>query len=450
MVQPFNYTFATVDPFQKIREGLQFTEGQARRAREDRMIAEDRARQRVVQGQQDTLFAQGQEDRAQRLAQAEQAQADAMQMRRDLEDLASNPNPVAADYAQLVVKYPQIGSELRQAWTALDDANQQTTLRGLAETYAAVNSGNIEVAEQMLSDRAEAQRNSGQDIDAQQTEAMLQLLRTDPNAVKTTLGIAIKSIAGNDFDSLLGEGAGVSRSETYGNGTILRVMTDGERVVTDPEGNEVAGADAARVIQEAVQFDIDTQAGRAGARTTGALKAEIELGGEAAAAELAGKTAQEVGLQAFERAGSIRQNIANLDAVVSAIDAGAKTGQIQSRVPTWNAATIELRNLQSQLGLDVIGAVTFGALSEGELRLALQTALPTGLDEAELRDWVIRKKETQEKLLAYMEEQARFLSRPGNTVAGWLDLVDQRAGQQQEPTQQQIQPGASFLQYGGQ
>jgi hypothetical protein len=68
---------------------------------------------------------------------------------------------------------------------------------------------------------------------------------------------------------------------------------------------------------------------------------------------------------------NVQRNIGNLDQVVEAIDRGASTGVIESALPAWDASTIELRNLQSRLGLDVIGSVTFGALSEGELNLRL-------------------------------------------------------------------------------
>ena len=79
--------------------------------------------------------------------------------------------------------------------------------------------------------------------------------------------------------------------------------------------------------------------------------------------------------------------------------------------------------MKNQLGLDVVGSVTFGALSEGELNLALSTALPTGLEGPELVKWAEDKIEAQEKLSAYLEEQAVFLTQPGNTSADWLIKV---------------------------
>lgn len=54
--------------------------------------------------------------------------------------------------------------------------------------------------------------------------------------------------------------------------------------------------------------------------------------------------------------------------------------------------------IRNTLGLNVIGSVTFGALSEGELNLALSTALPGIRDKAKLREWVADKREASRKL----------------------------------------------------
>jgi uncharacterized protein YfdQ (DUF2303 family) len=40
-----------------------------------------------------------------------------------------------------------------------------------------------------------------------------------------------------------------------------------------------------------------------------------------------------------------------------------------------------------------------------------------------LRDWTIGKKQAQEKLLDYLNEQARFLSQDDTTLNDWLDRV---------------------------
>ena len=75
--------------------------------------------------------------------------------------------------------------------------------------------------------------------------------------------------------------------------------------------------------------------------------------------------------------------------------------------------------MRSHLGLDVVGSVTFGALSQGELDLALDVALPRDLNPKDLKTWVLNKKAAQEKLANYLSEQVRFLSATDSTLGDW-------------------------------
>lgn len=128
----------------------------------------------------------------------------------------------------------------------------------------------------------------------------------------------------------------------------------------------------------------------------------------------------------FDRIAGISKNILNIDRAIAALDSGAGTGAVERFLPTIKAASQELRQIQGELALDVIGAVTFGALSQGELNLARDIALPTGLDEPELRDFLIRKKEAQQKLSDYFSEQIQFLDQ-GGTLAGFLRQQERSA-----------------------
>jgi len=127
--------------------------------------------------------------------------------------------------------------------------------------------------------------------------------------------------------------------------------------------------------------------------------------------------------QSFERIGKIQSNISNLDRAVSALDRGANTGAIQKFMPSIKAASRELKQIQNELGLDVIGAVSFGALSEGELNLALDTAIDLGQEPESLKQMLIDKKAAQQKLVSYLNEQIQFLD-SGGTIAGWSEKVN--------------------------
>jgi len=210
-----------------------------------------------------------------------------------------------------------------------------------------------------------------------------------------------------------GDGGGkVHSSKILDNGTVVNVMADGSVKVQTPDGKNVTGPERTETLKTATQEGADIQGERARARQT---------------ATDAAKTAN----QAFGSVQSIRSNIGNLKEAVAAIDAGANTGVIASRFPNLTNASIELQNIQSKLGLDVIGAVTFGALSEGELNLALQTALPTQLDPPALKEWLTKRIAAQEKLSDYLTKQATYLSKPGNTQAGWMEKMQNEAEEKQ-------------------
>jgi hypothetical protein len=124
----------------------------------------------------------------------------------------------------------------------------------------------------------------------------------------------------------------------------------------------------------------------------------------------------------FERLGKLTSAESNINEAIRLVDAGAETGPVISMLPSVTKASVELDNLQGQLGLDVIGNTTFGALSEAELKFALNTALPTKLKGPALRDWLVRKKDSQKKLKVYLEEAAIFLGTPGNTIPKFLEM----------------------------
>ena len=125
--------------------------------------------------------------------------------------------------------------------------------------------------------------------------------------------------------------------------------------------------------------------------------------------------------EAFDGLKGVRKTIANIDDAVKALDSGAATGPIVSKLPSFRQAAIELDNIKGRMGLDVVGATTFGALSESELAFALNVALPDSLEPAALKDWLIKKKDAQTKLSNELRKAASFLGKPGNTIADYVD-----------------------------
>ena len=198
------------------------------------------------------------------------------------------------------------------------------------------------------------------------------------------------------------DAAEVQSTKILDGGVIVYAFKDGTSKVVNSIGEEVTGQARADAIRDAEELGIRIQTERAGGR---------------AAATFAVKASGE----AFDNILSSRTNIANLrEAKRLILEEGANTGFIVDNFPSWKDSTIALDNVKNRLGLDVVGSVTFGALSASELDLALNTALPTNKTEEGLVKWIEDKIVAQEKLQDYLYEQATFLADGDKTVGDWL------------------------------
>lgn len=121
----------------------------------------------------------------------------------------------------------------------------------------------------------------------------------------------------------------------------------------------------------------------------------------------------------YDRIMTINSGIGSIDRAIKAVESGAGTGAVEKLLPSIKAASVELDQLRNQMALDVISGVTLGAISEGELALVQQVALPTGLNGPELIRHLKDRKQAQEKLRDYFKEQIDFLDQ-GGTVAGFV------------------------------
>lgn len=179
----------------------------------------------------------------------------------------------------------------------------------------------------------------------------------------------------------------------------------------------------------------------AGAKARGKLTEEYKQVPAIESKTVSAKEAAKKSAESFERLEKIRVNIRNIGEAIRLVDEGAETGAVASKLPSVRAASVKLDNLQGRLGLDVIGNTTFGALSESELKFALSTALPTKLQGPELKNWLIKKRDAQQKLADYIEDSAIFLGTPGNTVAEWHKMKREEAGSEQGDVRP---PGTAF------
>jgi len=392
--------------------------------------------------------------------QAREQEQLAAQYKADASAYYANPTPQGA--LELARKYPEQGAAFMQEYRTLGAEQRKGEFNRAARALSAVASGRTDIAKSIIDDEIQAAAEAGgdtsnlemiksaleRDPDTAYASMMQMLAVMDPEATSSIADALKKAgvgVAGQAFSVLskqqaseLGlpelsagqayildekgmpktignptagvDASNVQSSQILEDGTTVSILKNGERVVRNALGDIVKGQEAADAITAAQDRGAELQGIREGERRGAAFS-------------------QRRADAAFGRLEDIRSNIANLQEVNRLIDEGADTGVIASKLPNWRASTIALKAAQNRLGLDVVGSVTFGALSESELALALETALPTNLDDADLKDWVNRKIAAQEKLADYLEQQVVFLSEPGNSQADWLKFIKEKGAQ---------------------
>jgi len=87
-----------------------------------------------------------------------------------------------------------------------------------------------------------------------------------------------------------------------------------------------------------------------------------------------------------------------------------RTGFFNNMMPTVRAGTATFESMANTLGIAVINSATFGALSATELKLALDTAIPSGLNPEQMKKYINDKIAVSEKLMnAMLNKQSALL-----------------------------------------
>ena len=181
-----------------------------------------------------------------------------------------------------------------------------------------------------------------------------------------------------------------------------------------------------------------------------ALDAQVQQAAAIRQAQTSGSQYAEIANTALNTAGSLTAQVGLLNSAISEIDRGAKVGTFDRLLAPFNANTAALQTVQNELGLGVISSTTFGALSQGELDLALQINAPATNDEQALKEWYIAKSAAVQKLAEAAKQQAIYFSNPGASIPGWITLQESvkaereireqalASGAENDPTRQKL------------
>jgi len=344
------------------------------------------------------------------------------------------------EMSQFMVANPKMAQGIESAF----EFSGEQTRKNAADTAFRILKG--ENADEALRDRAAFTSQQGGD-----PSGTLSLIGKSPEEQQRIAKITLaqtgtpEQINAISKLGIAGAPAKVGAQEILEDGTIIQSTSAGP-VVFGPTGERLKGQPAADAIKVARAEKVSNLRKAAGEKRTATLEADRDLKGEVDAGVISQVEAAKASIKAFDKIESINEKIALYDEGIALIDAGAGSGRIEKMFPSFKTASIKLDNLANRLGLDVVSNTTFGALSAGELAMAMSTALPTALDGPELREWMVEKKGVQEKLADYLESAAIYLGTPGNTKVGWIKKkkLDRARGRQADQTGQDQAPQSAI------
>ena len=152
----------------------------------------------------------------------------------------------------------------------------------------------------------------------------------------------------------------------------------------------------------------------------GAIAQSLEQEQDAAFRGKSLDDSRQLSKEMFGELRGVKSQIGTINEAIKAIDKGASSGAFDKFFPSFRESTIALENAAQRMGLDVIAATTFGALSEGELKLAMDTAVPKNLKPKELKKWLSDRRTAKIKLANELSKMAIELGKGKTTVAEYL------------------------------
>ena len=126
-----------------------------------------------------------------------QAQEQAQAAQTEVANLFKNPNATATDYARVATLLPKDQAEgVRKSFEMLNAEQQQNRLSQSGQVYAAMQSGQPEIAKSLLQQQGEAFTASGRPEQAKAIDTYIKLIDLNPTGAKVNVGLMIAELPG--------------------------------------------------------------------------------------------------------------------------------------------------------------------------------------------------------------------------------------------------------------
>lgn len=364
----------------------------------------------------------------------EQAQQLAQQYRTDVQSLFSSPAEQRLEGVQrLMLQYPQQKEAFAAMLKTMPEEQKSRELTDTISLVSVLNTGRYDIAEQMVTKRIEAARNSGQDTSS--FEALLDNIRTDPQGALTTTAIYAAGLPGGDKAL---EALTAARKMT---GVVRKTEADATAAEV---GAQFAAPKAEQELQQGV-WTIENLRGQIGDRVarlaldTDRLESEIQ--GRLAERDAAGRTLSP-GLETFatnavtaavvadesaSKSLSLAQRFRDLAKAEPLLGAGwgagatlaEKAASVLGSQDAWTAARSEFLRLRNSA---VVKSLPPGPSTDRDIELFSKGFPPDTADAKYMADWLEALGRAQRREAALESARAEWVTEAGSAVKTRRDI----------------------------
>jgi hypothetical protein len=198
-----------------------------------------------------------------------QARDRAMAAQTELAALFANPKATATDFARVSAMLPKDQAEgVRKSFEMMSSSQQQNRLQQSGQVYAALKSGQPDIAKNLLKNQVDAFRNSGREDEAKATETYLQLIDVNPTGSQATVGLMMATLpGGKELLENIDKTLSTTRAEAKAPAELTQAIAAADKAVADAKtaqatatnAPEKAAADAALATAQAQKAQVDAK-----------------------------------------------------------------------------------------------------------------------------------------------------------------------------------------------
>ena len=349
----------------------------------------------------------------------EQAQQRGQQYRQDVESLfASPPDQRLQGVQRLMLAYPEQKEAFASVLKTMPEEQKGRELADTMSLISVLHTGRYDIADQYVTKRIEAARNSGQDTSS--FEALLDNIRTDPQGALTTAAIYAAGLPGGDKAL---EALTAARKMT---GVVRKTEADATAAEV---GAQFAAPKAEQELQQGV-WTIKNLKGQINDRVarlaldTDRLASEVQ--GRLAEQDRAGRTLS-TGLEKVQTDSVVNAVVADQSAAKSlsladeierlgsggfgtAATVAEKIAAMTGSQDAWSAARGEFLRLRNSL---VVKSLPPGPATDRDIELFTKGFPPETADAAYLASWLRGMAKTQQREAAIESAKAEWIGEAG-------------------------------------